>query len=285
MGGQAALALSGGIDSAILARMMPEGSTAYTFKCVVPGVEVTDETPAAARVAQMCGLRHKIVEVYWEDFEAFTPVLMRRKKAPTHSIEVQIYKAALQARKDGFDALIFGESADAVYGGQDNILSKDYTVGAFIDRFSYVMPHWALKDPAPAFDTFRAFARDGKIDPYEFMSGVYFYESVGSYINACRAAEMDLLVPYGETCLAEPLDYSRVRNGEPKYLVREVFQRLFPGEPVPAKVPMPRPMGEWLKDWTGPVRDEFWPHCATRLTGDQKWLLWALEQYLNMTEA
>ena len=32
-----ALALSGGIDSAILAKFMPEGSVAYAFKCIVPG--------------------------------------------------------------------------------------------------------------------------------------------------------------------------------------------------------------------------------------------------------
>ena len=35
--GKAALALSGGIDSAILAKFMPEGSAAYTFRFVVPG--------------------------------------------------------------------------------------------------------------------------------------------------------------------------------------------------------------------------------------------------------
>lgn len=32
--GKAALALSGGIDSAVLAKFMPKGSTAYTFKCI-----------------------------------------------------------------------------------------------------------------------------------------------------------------------------------------------------------------------------------------------------------
>ena len=42
--GASALALSGGIDSAILASMMPKGSTAYTFRCVVPGVSVFDES-------------------------------------------------------------------------------------------------------------------------------------------------------------------------------------------------------------------------------------------------
>ena len=66
--GKAALALSGGIDSAILAKFMPKGSVAYTFKCVVPGIQVTDETLAAAKYAQECGLEHRIVEIYWDDW-------------------------------------------------------------------------------------------------------------------------------------------------------------------------------------------------------------------------
>ena len=109
---KAALALSGGIDSAILAKFMPKGSTCYTFKCIVPGVDVVDETIQAEKYAKECGLCHKVIEIYWEDFEKYAPVLMRRKGAPIHSIEVQIYKAALQAKADGFDSLIFGESAD-----------------------------------------------------------------------------------------------------------------------------------------------------------------------------
>ena len=42
--GKTALALSGGIDSAILARLMPAGTKAYTFRCIVPGKRVTDES-------------------------------------------------------------------------------------------------------------------------------------------------------------------------------------------------------------------------------------------------
>ena len=80
--GKAALALSGGIDSAILARFMPKGSTAYTFRCVVPGMQVTDESPAAARFAAECGLKHEIIDIYWEDFEALTPKLMKHKGMP-----------------------------------------------------------------------------------------------------------------------------------------------------------------------------------------------------------
>ena len=103
--GKAALALSGGIDSAILAKFMPKGSVAYTFRCNVPGIQVTDETLAAAKYAQECGIEHRIVEIYWDDFANFAPALIKQKGAPIHSIEVQIYKAALQAKKMGLQNL------------------------------------------------------------------------------------------------------------------------------------------------------------------------------------
>ena len=54
--GKTALALSGGMDSAILAKFMPKGSKAYTFRCVVPGVTVIDESERAAKWAKLCKL-------------------------------------------------------------------------------------------------------------------------------------------------------------------------------------------------------------------------------------
>ena len=54
--GKVALALSGGIDSAICASFMPKGSVAYTFQCVVPGKQVTDEVPKARKFCELNGL-------------------------------------------------------------------------------------------------------------------------------------------------------------------------------------------------------------------------------------
>ena len=154
--GKAALALSGGIDSAILAKFMPRGSVAYIFKCVVPGIEVVDESPAAARYANECGLEHRIVEIYWEDMEKIAPELMIHKGTPIHSIEVQICKAARKAKEDGFDTLIFGESSDVNFGGQDGLLSRDWTVPEYIERYSYILPYKAVKEsvkriPSPLY--------------------------------------------------------------------------------------------------------------------------------------
>lgn len=281
-GENTALALSGGIDSAILAKFMPKDSIAYTFKCIVPGVEVTDESPAAARYAEECGLRHKIVEIYWEDFERYADDLMIQKGAPIHSIEVQIYKAALRAKEDGIDTLVFGEAADAVYGGLSGLLSKHWRIGEFIQRYSFLLPYMVLKYPELPIEPYKQWESNGIIDPHQFISNVFIQESVASYLNAAKLAGVRMVLPYPETYLAGNIDYDRIRAGENKYLVREVFRRLYPDFQIPPKTPMPRPMNEWFKNWKGPVREEFWPDCVEGLSGDQKWLVWVLERYLSL---
>ena len=238
-----ALALSGGIDSAVLAHFMPKGSIVYTFKCVVRGVKVTDETQTAARYAEMNGLDHRIIEVYWDDFEKYAPILMKHKGAPIHSIEVQVQ---------------------------------------FVDRYSYVKPYQVLKEFDLITEPYKRYEKEGKIDVHEFCRGFFLCEAMGSYTNACQTAGIELKTPYAETILAKPLDLLRIRAGENKYVVREAFGILYPGLAMPPKTPMPRPMNEWMAGWQGPTRPEFWPHCTEHMTGDQKWMVWALERFLDM---
>lgn len=282
--GKAALALSGGIDSAILAKFMPKGSTAYTFQCIVPGKEVANEVPRAAKYAKECGLDHKVIEVYWEDFENSADTLMQHKGAPFHSIEVQIYKAALKAKEDGFDTLIFGESADLNYGGLSGLLSKDWLIGEFIQRYAYVLPYEVLKEPKLILEPIIKHSEDGYVNVHEFNRHDFYIEAMGSYTNACETAGITLSTPYAHTFMAPPLDLNRIRNGENKYLIREIFNHLYPNFQAPEKIPMPRPMNEWLTDWSGPTRPEFWPHCTDHMTGDQKWLVYILERFLNLLD-
>ena len=281
--GKAALALSGGIDSAILAKYMPKGSVAYTFKCVVPGIEVIDESTMAAQYAEACGLEHRIVEVYWEDIEKFLPILMKNKGSPLHSIEIQIYKASLQAKKDGFSKLIFGESADVLYGGHDGLLSKDYNLEEIIQRYSHVLPQKVLKEPKLILEPFLDYFDDNRSDIVGFVRDVYFKESMASYENACQVAEIEPVIPYSMTSPPK-LDLDRIRSGEPKYLVREVFKRLYSDFKINKKIPMPRPTNEWFKNWNGPTRSEFILNCQNTLTGDQKWLVYCLEKFLDMVD-
>lgn len=107
---------------------------------------------------------------------------------------------------------------------------------------------------------------------------------MNSYKNACDCAGIEFIAPYANTYLATPLDYERVRAGQNKYIVREVFEKLYQGFEIPPKTPMPRPTNEWFKDWKGPIREEFWPNCVKDLTGDQKWLVYILEIFLNLLD-
>lgn len=108
---------------------------------------------------------------------------------------------------------------------------------------------------------------------------------MGSYENATRTAGIQFSAPFSKTFMGIPINYEKIRNGEGKYLVREVFKRLYPGFDIPPKTPMPRPMDEWLKDWEGSKRCEFWPHCIEGMSVDQKWLVWILEHFLNYIDS
>lgn len=282
--GKAVLALSGGIDSAILAKFMPKGSKAYTFRCIVPGKQVVDESEQAGKWAEICGLKQEVIDIYWEDIAAASEALMLHKGAPIHSIETQIYLAAKRAKGAGADKFIFGENADIIYGGMNGLLMKDWTYSEFVERYTYIMPYKVLKNPILILEPYLEFEKDGYIDGHDFINKYFRQEALGTYRNACETAGVDFVGPYSMTYLDAPIDYSRIRNGESKYLVREAFRILYPEEELPTKIPMPRPTDEWLGNWKGPERPEFIPHCTDGMSGDQKWMVWALEKYLNLVD-
>lgn len=281
--GRTAIFLSGGIDSAILASYLPRGTKAYTFRCVADGA--VDETGQAAVYAAAYGLDHEIIEMHWSDFEQLTPELLRYDGVPFHSIEVQLLKAARRAKADGFDRLILGESADGVFGGLDGLLSRDWTLESLMDRYSFVRPDRALRNPVSVRNVFERYLKpDGTIDIEAFIHGVFCIESSCSYSHAFGLAGVDALMPYGRMRMSGPLDIARVRYGESKYLLRELFARRYPGMQAPRKIPMPRATAQWFADWRGPVRAEFIPGCQSDMTGDQKWLVWCLERFLDAYE-
>lgn len=282
--GKAALALSGGIDSAILAKLVPEGTKAYTFRCIVPGVEVIDESALAKKWARLNHLDHEIIDIYWEDIVRATDQCMLHKGAPIHSIEAQICIAAQKAVESNKTRFIFGENADIIYGGMNGLLSKDWLFSEFVERYTYVMPYKVLRKPELLLEPYMEFEKEGHIDGHDFINKYFRQEALGTYTNACDTAGIEFVGPYSRTYLEGTIDYSRIRAGDTKYIVRELFRDLYCGEELPAKIPMPRPVNEWLAKWEGPTRDEFIPHATDPMTGDQRWMVWCLERYLNMVE-
>ena len=277
------ICLSGGMDSAILAAYMP-GCDAYTFR-FLGGEYQKEELARAEYYAQYYGLNLHYVDIDWNTVQSCLDPVMRSKHAPVHSIEPQLYQAALQAKTDGVTRLIVGESSDLIFGGMDQLLSKDWTVEDFAKRYTFLDPALVLKQPEDMSYLYERYRQGEKINFLQFMDDVFSRESSSSYYNAFKTAGMPYTDPYALLRMAEPLDLNRVRNGESKYLIRELMHIKYPEIPVPNKVPMPRPVDAYFKDWCGPKRPEFRRDIdMSQLTGNQKWQLYCLEQFLNMYE-
>lgn len=277
------LLLGGGIDSAILAALLPRGTPAYTvrFQAELP----IDESPAAARYAKRCGLPHRVVTVTWEDYEERVEWLMRHKRSPLHPVEVALSLAACMAKADGVDALIVGSGADSKFGGLDRLLSRDWTLEDFMQRYSFVEPTSVLIDPRSMSPVFEEYVRGQNLDVAAFLRGVHGPGLVQAFDNAISAAGCVCVAPYESLGLAVPLDLMRIRRGEPKYFLREIFTELFPGLPLARKIAFARPMDAWMKFWTGPCRAEFRSGLAVNcFSGEQKWLLYCLEKFMTMME-
>lgn len=124
-----------------------------------------------------------------------------------------------------------------------------------------------------------------RIDFLKFMDDVFSIESSSSYMNAFAVAGMPYYDPYARLKMAEKLDLYRIRHGAPKYLIRELMAPKNPEIPVPNKTPMPRPVDEYFRTWKGPRRPEFKKNLEMSMfTGNQKWQMYCLEQFLEMNE-
>ena len=277
------ICLSGGMDSAILASYM-RGCDAYTFR-FLGGEYQKEELARAEYYAKYYNLKLHYVDINWETVEKCLEPVVREKNAPVHSIEPQLYQAALQAKQDGITRLIVGESSDLIFGGMDQLLSKDWSVEDFQKRYTFLDPSCVLKESVDMSYLYERYRQGDRIDFLHFMDDVFSRESSSSYYNAFKAADMPYTDPYALLRMSEPLDLNRVRNGEPKYLIRELMQKKYPEISVPDKVPMPRPVDEYFKNWSGPKRPEFRRDIdMSQFTGNQKWQMYCLEYFLNMYE-
>ena len=273
--------LSGGMDSAIVAAYLKPGSHAYTF--TAQGTEVFDaDLERAAHYCRKFGLKHHLVDISFDDYKQLTPLVMRTKCAPVHSIEPQIYKAAMMAKADGVELMLVGESSDLIFGGMDGLLAKDWTMAEFVNRYTFLSPDLVLTHPVDMSELYERYRRGNDIDFMTFMDEVFSIESSSSYFNAFGTAGLEYYDPYARLIMSEPLDLHRVRNGEPKYLIRALYAMKYPEVPIPNKIPMPRPVDKIFKEWSGPTRPEFRTDIPmSSLSGNQKWQLWCAEQFLN----
>ena len=276
--------LSGGMDSAIVASYL-SGADAYTFR-FLGGKFQKEELARAEYYAKYYGLTLHYVDINWDTVMTYVDPVMKLKGAPVHSIEPQIMQAAMQAKSDGIELMLIGDGSDYVFGGMDKLLSRDWTFDEFVDRYTYIDPEKVLTEPVSVLYLYERYRTgENSIDFLRFLDVISTEESYSSYANAFCAAEMPYYDPYEKLIMADGLDLDRIRNGEPKYLIRELMAKKYPEIPVPDKNPMPRPVDEYFRNWKGPVRPEFRKDIdMSEFTGNQKWQLWCLERFLDEYE-
>jgi hypothetical protein len=272
--------LSSGIDSGILAALMRPGSEAFTIRFIAD--DAVDETAGAARYADRSGLNLHVVDVTWDDYLDLMPSLFHRKNSPLHPVEVGLYKAASLAASRGIHRLVVGNGADSTFGGMDKLLSRDWRVNDFAERYTFVEPRAVVREPVEMISVYEQYATDGRMDVMKFLKVLHGNGIIQAFENAIGAAGCETIEPYESLALDGPLDLERVRRGQTKYLLREVFGRLYGDSEIPRKIPFARPMDRWMEHWTGPRRPEFRKDLEiSQFTGEQKYLMFCLEYFMD----
>jgi hypothetical protein len=255
------------------------GAKAYSIRFDAKGA--IDETIYAKKYADYYGLDFHIVTVSWDDYEKFAPPLIKHKCSGLHAVEVALYKAALTARDHNIKKLYCGNGADSTFGGMDKLLSQDWSYEAFMKRYIFIEPGDLLKDPCLVDFIFKPYVKQEKYDYISFLKEVHGIGIIQAFNNALGLAGVNALEPYEDLVLDVALDLGRIRTGEPKYMLRELFYQKYPGLPLPEKIPFARPMEVWISDWEVPKRKEFLTeHCD--FDGEQKWLIYCLDLLLDM---
>lgn len=144
--GRVALALSGGVDSAVLAALLRGRVAVYTLESGLAGYCEGDE---AQSLADRLGLELRRVRVDEEALVRAVPGAIRACETPLYNLHpVSRYLLARAVRADECDVLITGDGADEVFGGTNG---GDYlpVVGALTRAAG--LTAWApFLDPAVA---------------------------------------------------------------------------------------------------------------------------------------
>ncbi len=116
------LALSGGLDSAVLLAVLRDRAIPYTLATGLPGY---DESPRAGAVADALGVELRLVHVGPADLVDALPAAVRAAEAPLWNLHpVSRLLLARRIAAEGFRQLVAGDGADELFrgtSGQDHL--------------------------------------------------------------------------------------------------------------------------------------------------------------------
>lgn len=268
--GKVGLMLSGGMDSAILAAMLPEGSVAYTLDYDELRGELS-EFDAAARFIKK-GIAHKRVKVTKNQYFAAARELTFLKQQPTVPHDPAIAVAAKVALADGVTHLVTGIGADGRFGGFAHLYADDSRSGfqkclhkQFLD------PTSILVNSYPVGFLIDKYTVEGRVDVAGFLREVGTEGTAVS--DSIKALGLEPVNPFTEIHLEGG-------NGLRKKIIKEAFLSLYGGERPNKKIALPVPYKQWLSNYR-PVMPEFKLNCVKHVHGKRRYLVYSVELYLK----
>lgn len=113
-----AIALSGGLDSSIVAALAAQQSHHLTAFTLTLAEGEDREVRHAAQVCRKAGLAHRVVRMEVSDLEALLGKIAYHLEEPVANINVMLtYGLAAAVRQAGFKAILMGEGSDEIFAG------------------------------------------------------------------------------------------------------------------------------------------------------------------------
>lgn len=113
-----AIALSGGLDSSIVAALAAQRSPHLTAFTLTLAEREDEEVRHAAQMCRKAGLTHRVVRMEVTDFEVLLGKVAYHLEEPVPNINVMLtYGLAAAVRHAGFKAILMGEGSDELFAG------------------------------------------------------------------------------------------------------------------------------------------------------------------------
>lgn len=277
--------ISSGIDSACIAKIIPENS--YAFYATYVERDTDPEIEIVKKYCEINKLKLIIVNVSWSDYNNHMDYLMSIKKNPIHPCEIPVYMCCIKARHLNVKLLMSGWGADTHFGGMDKLISNDWKLEEFKKRYEYC-PR-ITKDNQILDNTYSKYInKDGTIDVQQFLTYNYHSMTIKSFFYIPELTGLIHLPLWGYLGINGNLDITRIRNGEPKYIIRETFELLYSNDAVSltTKIPFTRPTDIYMEDhfydneYIDILKDYIIKH--SHLTSQQKWMIYCLNRFIKI---
>jgi len=223
-----AIFLSGGLDSSLLAAInKPKKAYVAWF----PGEE--DETHRALDASSRLGIDLQLVRITRDLYLSTLERLIERKGDGLHPNEPCLYLMAKQAEKDGCKKIISGDGADGLFGGYTKLLTGDFMNSEEKFRERYFQMDTGVEIP---FEKWQEWGM------YRFLLEVHTPALIDRAINACDAADVDVVFPYLENGIpqlmweaptGQKIDKPVLKEIAIDYLPKSVIYREKIGFPTP----------------------------------------------------